>query len=92
MNNWRNEMEPIYSDFKNFLRYDNDYDVAKLLMIQRKIEQFKNDKKIISNLLAGLTWYEKNKLIQLYTSQIGSLNNSINNYKHKIIKERKQIG
>ena len=91
MNNWRNEMKSINGDSKNSLRYDSDYDFVKLLMIQRKIEQCKNNKQIISNLVSGLTWYEKNKLIQLYTSQICSLNNSVNNYKNKIIRERKMI-
>lgn len=84
-------MKSINGDSKNSLRYDSDYDFVKLLMIQRKIEQCKNNKQIISNLVSGLTWYEKNKLIQLYTSQICSLNNSVNNYKNKIIRERKMI-
>ena len=92
MNNWRNEMKSIYDDFKNSLKCDSNYDIVKLLMIQRKIEQCKNNEQIISNLISGLTEQEKYKLIQLYTSQIGSLNNSINNYKNKIIRERKKIG
>ena len=84
-------MKSINGDSKNSLRYDSDYDFVKLLMIQRKIEQCKNNKKVISNLVSGLTEHEKNKLIQLYTSQICSLNNSVNNYKNKIIRERKMI-
>ena len=85
-------MESKYSDFKNSLKYIDHYDNVKLLMIQRKLEKYKNDKQIISNLLDGLTEYEKNNLIQLYTNQIKLLNNSITNYKDKIIKKRKQIG
>ena len=85
-------MMSIQGDFKNSLKYDSNYDIVKLFMIQRKIEQCKNNKQIISSLLFGLTEHERNKLVQLYTRQINSLNNSINNYKNKIIRERKNIG
>ena len=74
------------SDFRNYLKYETDYDMVKILSIQRKIEENKNNEKIISKLLSNLTKSDKDKLIQLYNSQILSLNNSINNYKNKILK------
>lgn len=85
-------MKSIYGEFKNSLRCDYNYDIVKLLMIQRKIEQCKYNKQIISSLLFHLTEHERNRLVQLYTRQISSLNNSINNYKNKIIRVRKKIG
>ena len=78
------------SDFRNYLKYETDYDMVKILSIQRKIEENKNNEKIISKLLSNLTKSDKDKLIQLYNSQILYLNNSINNYKNKILKERKK--
>jgi hypothetical protein len=78
------------SEFRKSLKYETDYDMVKLLSIQRKIEANRNDEQIISKLISSLTKSEKDKLIQLYNSQILFLNNSINNYKNKIIKERKK--
>ena len=72
--------------FRKSLKYEIDYDMVKLLNIQRKIEQYKNDKNEISKLIARLNSDEKEKIIQLYKNQIVLLNNSLCNYKNKIEK------
>lgn len=84
-------MKSNYNDFKASLKYDDNCDIVKLLKIQRKLDEGDINKEKIRSLISNLSEYEKNKIIQLYTKQINSLNNSINNYKYKIIKERKQL-
>ena len=66
-------------------------DIVTLFKIQREIDESNNDKEKIRAILSKLSQEEKKQIIEMYKKQINNLNDSIENYKNNIIKERKKI-
>lgn len=79
----------MVKSFRESLKYEDNYDVVKLLSIQRILENGIVSKEKISEAIKELSEVEKRKIIQLYMQQIQFVKNSINNYRCKIISKRK---
>lgn len=79
----------MVNSFRESLKYEDNYDVVKLLSIQRILENGIVSKEKISEAIKELSEVEKRKIIQLYMQQIQFVKNSINNYRCKIISKRK---
>lgn len=77
--------------FRESLRYEENYNVLKLLKIQKELEKDEINKVTINKLINDLSECEKRMILQMYINQIELLNNAINNCKNKIIYERKKL-
>ncbi len=77
--------------FRESLRYEERYNVLKLLKIQKELEKDEINKVTMNKLINDLSECEKRKILQMYINQIELLNNAINNCKNKIIYERKKL-
>lgn len=84
-------MESQINSFRESLRYNEDCDVVKLLKIQGELEKDEINKTTINKLIKDLSECEKRKILQIYVNQIELLNDTINNYRCRIINERKRL-
>lgn len=84
-------MESQINSFRESLRYNEGCDVVKLLKIQRELEKDEINKTTINKLIKDLSECEKRRILQMYVNQIELLNDAINNYRCRIINERKRL-
>lgn len=73
------------SEFKENIKFEEDLSKKKLLEIQRKLEEGGITLELASELTKDLTSEEKSSLLELYKAQINKLEESLKNYKRKIL-------
>lgn len=84
-----NELKRV--QFLERVRLEKDEELEKLLRIQKELEQTDINEKNVYELTKNLSGSQKSRLQELYENQISDLKNSLNCYKNKIIKLRKDI-
>lgn len=84
-------IEKNNKSFLNEIKFEEDPDKQKLLKIQEELEQRGISKKNIFNLTKDLSENQKQKLEDLYKTQIREIEQSTENYKNKIISMRKKL-
>jgi len=77
------------TEFKEKIKFEEDFSIKKLLEIQRKLEEGGITLELASELTKDLTTEEKSKLLELYKFQINKLEESLKNYKRKILEIKK---
>ena len=90
-----NQMPQTYqkmdkSKFKQKIKFEEDFSIKKLLEIQRKLEEGGISLELASELTKNLTSEEKSNLLELYKTQINDLEESLKNYKKRILAIRKK--
>lgn len=90
------EIQPIRetirkTNFKEKIKFEEDLEKKKLLTIQRKLEEGGMTLELANKLTKDLTSEEKLKLLELYKTQINDLEESLKNYKRKILEIRKKV-
>ena len=78
-------------NFKAEIKFEEDLEKKKLLDIQRKLEQGGMTVELATVLTKDLTNEEKNNLLELYKTQIKELEQSLQNYKKRILAIRKRV-
>lgn len=77
--------------FKEGIKFEEDLEKKKLLEIQRKLEEGGMTVELATELTKDLTNEEKNNLLELYKVQIKELEQSLQNYKKRILAIRKKV-
>lgn len=77
--------------FKEAIKFEEDLEKKKLLYIQRKLEEGGMTVELATELTKDLTDEEKNNLLELYKTQITQLEQSLQNYKKRILAIRKKV-
>lgn len=90
------EVQPIKQDinknnFREEIKFEEDLEKKKLLDVQRKLEDGGITTELAEKLTKDLTSEEKGKLLELYKTQINDLEESLKNYKNKILEIRKRV-
>ncbi len=90
------EIQPIKetirkTNFKEKIKFEEDLEKKKLLTIQRKLEKGGMTLELANKITKDLTSEEKLKLLELYKTQINDLEESLKNYKRKILEIRKKV-
>lgn len=73
------------NNFKEEIKIEEDLEKKKLLDIQKKLEDGGITTELAEELTKDLTSEEKSNLLELYKTQINNLENSLQNYKRKIL-------
>jgi len=76
--------------FKESLKFKQDEEKLELLRIQRELEKEGITIQLVQKLTKHLSKEQRNKLIELYKNQINNLEDSLQNYKRKILEIRKK--
>ena len=79
------------NNFREEIKFEEDLEKKKLLEIQRKIEEGGMTIELATKLTKDLTNEEKGNLLKLYKTQIDDLEESLKNYKKKILEIRKKV-
>lgn len=79
------------NNFREEIKFEEDLEKKKLLEIQRKLEEGGMTIELATKLTKDLTNEEKNNLLELYKTQINELEESLKNYKKKILEIRKRV-
>ena len=77
--------------FKESLKSTESLERIELINIQRQLEEGGITLKLAQELTKHLNKEQKKKLLELYKNQIRDLEDSIENYKRKIIEIRKKV-
>ena len=77
--------------FKEEIKFEEDLGKKKLLEIQKKLEEGGMTIELATELTKDLTDEEKNNLLELYQTQITELEESLQNYKKRILAIRKRV-
>lgn len=73
------------NNFREEIKFEEDLEKKKLLEIQRKLEEGGMTIELATKLTKDLTNEEKGNLLELYKTQIDDLEESLKNYKKKIL-------
>lgn len=78
-------------NFKEKIKFEEDLEKKKLLEIQRRLEEGGMTLEVASELTRDLTSEEKSDLLELYKTQINKLEESLKNYKKRILTITKKV-
>ena len=87
----QSQMVEKKNKFKEEIKFKEDSEKKKLLDIQKKLEEGGITVELATQLTKYLTNEEKNNLLELYKTQITELEQSLQNYKKRILAIRKKV-